>query len=121
MKALSIKQPYVELILQGRKTIEIRKWNTNFRGKFLVHASKNPDEEAMKKFSFHELDTGCIVGKAELIDVKQYKNEPEFLKDKDKHLADFKFGNHGFVLKNAERIKPIPCKGKLNFWNYKAF
>ena len=46
MKALSIKQPYAELILQGKKKIELRKWNTNFRGEFLIHASKIPDLEA---------------------------------------------------------------------------
>ena len=43
MKTLSLKQPFAELILQGRKTIELRRWNTNLRGDFLIHASKNPD------------------------------------------------------------------------------
>jgi predicted transcriptional regulator len=28
MKVLSLKQPFAELILQGRKAIELRKWNT---------------------------------------------------------------------------------------------
>jgi hypothetical protein len=39
MKCLSLKQPYAELLISGKKTIELRKWNTSFRGKFLVHAS----------------------------------------------------------------------------------
>jgi ASC-1-like (ASCH) protein len=37
-KCLSLRQPYAELIIAGRKTIEPRKWNTQFRGEFLVHA-----------------------------------------------------------------------------------
>ena len=41
MKCLSVCQPFAELIVQGKKTIELRKWNTNFRGEFLVHAAKN--------------------------------------------------------------------------------
>ena len=41
MKCLSICQPFAELIVQGKKTIELRKWNTKFRGEFLVHAAKN--------------------------------------------------------------------------------
>ena len=49
MKALSLKQPWVELVIQGKKTIELRKWNTSFRGEFYVHASKNPDEKAMQQ------------------------------------------------------------------------
>ena len=41
MKCLSVCQPFAELIVEGKKTIELRKWNTKFRGEFLVHAAKN--------------------------------------------------------------------------------
>ncbi len=54
MKALSLKQPFTELILQGRKTIELRKWNTKFRGNFLIHSSKIPDIKNMKKFKYYQ-------------------------------------------------------------------
>ena len=40
MKCLSVCQPFAELIVQGKKTIELRKWNTKFRGEFLIHAAK---------------------------------------------------------------------------------
>jgi len=120
MKTLSLKQPFAELILQGRKTIELRKWNTKFRGKFLIHASKNPDENAMKKFGFSELPVGCIVGKAELIYVKNYKKTKDFEKDKDKHLADENWGDFGFVLREVKRVKKIPCKGMLGFWDFSS-
>ena len=46
MKCLSLKQPSADLLALGDKTIELRKWNTKFRGIFLVHASKNIDIEA---------------------------------------------------------------------------
>ena len=59
MKVLSLKQTYAELILQGRKIIEIRKWNTKFRGDFLIHTSKNPDYEAMERFGFIDLKIFC--------------------------------------------------------------
>ena len=118
MKALSIKQPFAELILQGKKKIELRKWNTNFRGKFLIHASKIPDDKAMIKFEFKDLHLGYIIGKATLVDVKKYNNEVEHQKDKDLHLASGFWGNYGFILSNVQRIKEIECKGKLGFWNY---
>ncbi|MDP3882296.1 MAG: ASCH domain-containing protein [Nanoarchaeota archaeon] len=118
MKALSLKQPYAELILQGKKTIELRTWNTHFRGKFLIHASKSVDHEAMKRFGFSKLPTGFIIGKAELVDVKRYANEEEHKADKDKHLASSTWGNYGFILKNPERMSPIACKGALNFWEF---
>lgn len=118
MKALSLKQPFAELILQGKKKIELRRWNTKFRGKFLIHASKIPDSKSMKNFGFSNLPCGFIVGSAELVEVKKYTNKNEHRKDKDKHLADSSWGNYGFVLKNPRRIKSIPAKGKLNFWEF---
>ena len=118
MKTLSIKQPWAELILRGRKKLEIRKWNTKFRGEFYIHSSKTPDPEAMKKFGFEELPCGVIVGKAKLVGVKNYKNEEEFEKDKNFHLATPKWGNFGFILENPERIEKIPAKGSLGFWNF---
>ena len=119
MKTLSLKQPFAELIMQGKKKIELRKWNTKFRGEFLIHASKKPDEEAMNEFGFVDLPCGFIVGKATLVDVKKYKNEEEHEKDKKFHLASNVWGKFGFILENVERINSIPAKGKLNFWEFK--
>ena len=38
MKCLSVSQPFADLIILGKKTIELRKWNTNFRGELLIHS-----------------------------------------------------------------------------------
>ena len=118
MKALSLKQPYAELVVSGKKTIELRKWNTSFRGEFLIHASLVPDKDGMEMFGFNRLPCGFIVGKALLIDVKQYANKEEHFSDKNKHLAEDSCGNYGFVLKNATRTDMIPAKGKLGFWEF---
>ena len=87
MKALSLKQPWAELVVPGRKTIELRNWNTKFRGEFLVHASLNPNKDAVARLGFTDLPLGCIVGKATLVDVKQYKSKEEFASDQNKHFA----------------------------------
>ena len=123
MKALSLKQPWAELVVSGKKTIELRKWKTNFRGEFLVHASKIPDFDAMKRLGFENnaLPLGMLVGKAEVVGIKDYSKEgkEEFEKDKDKHLATSEWGEAGFLLKNAIRLeKPITALGKLNFWEF---
>ena len=119
MKALSLKQPWAELVANGRKKIELRKWNTNFRGRFLIHASKIPDFDAMKRFGFDNLPMGAIVGKANLADVKHYSKKSELEKDKNLHLASSDWGEYGFVLENIERVEPIKAKGSLNFWDFK--
>ena len=39
MKTLSVQQPYATYICAGIKTVENRTWNTDYRGKLLIHAS----------------------------------------------------------------------------------
>lgn len=45
MKALSIRQPWAWLIVNGYKSIENRTWNTRIRGTILIHAGKGFDKE----------------------------------------------------------------------------
>jgi hypothetical protein len=40
--ALSLKQPWANLIRDGHKTIETRSWQTNYRGELLLCSSKQP-------------------------------------------------------------------------------
>jgi len=47
MKVLSIRQPWAWLIMTGLKDVENRTWNTDFRGKFSIHASKKFDWDAL--------------------------------------------------------------------------
>jgi hypothetical protein len=42
MKALSIKQPWASLIAGGFKTIELRSWQTGYRGRILIVSSRKP-------------------------------------------------------------------------------
>jgi hypothetical protein len=127
VKALSIKQPWAELIASGKKSVELRTWNTSYRGKFLVHASKTPDALAMQRFGFTALPLGFVVGRARLDDTKKYCSMHDLLLDEDKHLASqddikrmYKASNktyHGFVLSQPKRIKPFKTKGRLGFFD----
>jgi len=40
MRALSLTQPWANMVAQGRKTIETRRWSTVYRGWFLVCSTK---------------------------------------------------------------------------------
>lgn len=42
MKALSVKQPWANMIASGEKTIETRTWMTGYRGQVLIVSSKQP-------------------------------------------------------------------------------
>ena len=121
MKCLSICQPFAELIIQNKKTIELRKWNTSFRGEFLVHAPIKIRKEECKKIKIKEnLTTGSIIGKVELYDVKKYESLKEIQKDENKHFStkNFQEKTFGFILKNSKPLRiPIPWKGQLGFFD----
>ncbi len=124
MKCLSVSQPFAYLIIHGKKTIELRRWNTSFRGEFLIHSPKKIRVEDCKRLKINpkNLVKGAIVGKAEIYDVKKYDSTTEIIKDSKKHLASKLFQNnkYGFLIKNAKPFRiPIPAKGQLGFFEIK--
>ena len=123
MKCLSVCQPFAELIVQGKKTIELRKWNTKFRGEFLVHAPQKIRLDDCKRLKIKSnLTVGAIIGKVELIDVKEYENAVQIKIDSKKHLTpNGGSGNkYGFILQNPKQLRiPIPCNGQLNFFEFR--
>jgi hypothetical protein len=69
--ALSIRQPWIDLILRGLKTIEVRDWNVARRGPILLHASQTIDWQAIDLFGYSDpwaLPRGRIVGCATIED-----------------------------------------------------
>ena len=124
MKCISLKQPYAEFLAIGKKTVESRKWSTNYRGSFLIHASKTIDTEACDyyKININTVTKGAIIGKASLYGIKKYTNNHEFVLDKDKHFSLKKILSngrmYGFLIKDAVKFdKTIPYLGKLGFFD----
>jgi len=104
--AISIRQPYVELILQGRKIEEYRSVPTRIRGRVYIYTAKkpadNPEEWERVGAEPGSLPTGAIVGTVEIVGC-----EP---------AGD---GDYAFVLRKPRRLEkalhavnhPQPC-----FW-----
>jgi hypothetical protein len=67
MKALSMKDPWATLLLQGKKTIETRKWTTKYRGEILFCATKWP----------HSAIAGLAFATAELIECRPMTKDDE--------------------------------------------
>lgn len=92
--ALSLKQPWAALVVQGLKTIEIRSWPTARRGRILIHAARVPDlrTEAQRHVT-SELEAlvqlqGGIIGAVELIDCVRYHDLATFAADKASHYNE---------------------------------
>ena len=117
--AISIRQPWAWLIVNGYKHVENRTWNTHWRGHILVHAAKGMTyaEYMQAKALFHQvhgdkaqmpipqrLERGGIVGEATITDVVRESDDPYF------------FGPIGFVLADAKPLKFRPMRGRLGMF-----
>lgn len=126
MKVITIKQPFATLIAEGFKEYEFRTWKTKYCGDILIHAGKEIDKEAMKRFSYLGLNypVGCIIARATITDcVYVDESLKEELKKKDPKVYQGVIQNstkkeYGFKLTDVEKIPPIYIKGQLGLWNY---
>ena len=116
LAALSIRQPWAELILQGRKTIEVRTWATQHRGELWLHAGAVRDGRALRRFDLPaaDLTVGALIGKCELYDCIEFSAATWDLW-RTKHLNDgsHKKGQYAWLLRDPRRILPLPFKGRL--------
>jgi predicted transcriptional regulator len=97
MKGLIIKEKYLNMILEGKKTWEIRSSNTKIRGKIALIQS----------------GSSKIMGYCELVDAKPLTKD-EMLKNTRKHKVSKKVIEedrlrykkpHAWILKNAKPLK----------------
>ncbi len=122
MKALSIKQPWAWLIVNGWKDIENRTWKTKYQGQFLIHTGLAKPNEA--QWNWYQKDMmrlhgvilppmlpecgvhfGGIVGTACLIDCVE-----------ESWSEWFEPGGFGFRLTGAVPLPFKKVKGQLRFF-----
>ena len=126
MKALTIKQPWTSLIIEGYKKYEFRSWKTNYRGKILIHAGLTLEKDMLERFKEYDLnyDLGCIIGEVEITDCilvdKEFNDELNNINSlvytKSNHVEKY-----AWKLENIKKYdKPIYIKGKLGLWNYEV-
>lgn len=112
LPALSIKQPWAELVLSGQKTIEIRKWSTEYRGPVWLHTGRDPDEAAMTRFGLTSLFTGGFIGLVTISDIVPFDSW-RWVEWRPRHL-DQGHGGVGFLawlLSDVRRLTP-PLEGR---------
>lgn len=121
--ALSIRQPWTELILQGVKTIEVRTWATQYRGELWLHAGIKPDSNALERFNFSagNLALGALVGRCELCDCVEF-TEQTWGRWRPQHLneGDLKKQQYAWFFGNPIRITPRSLKGRLGLMRIDA-
>lgn len=102
MKALSVKQPWANLIASGDKVIETRNWATNYRGELLIVSSKAPRIEP----------AGYALAVASLVDCR-----PMTERDEPDACCPAYPGAYAWVLENIRKIEPYPVRGRLGIFD----
>lgn len=101
MKALSVKQPWANLIAAGAKTIETRTWATDYRGELLIVSSRKPPIEP----------AGCAVAIANLVDSRPMTRE-----DENAACCELYPRAVAWVLKDVRPVSPFPIRGQLGIY-----
>ena len=114
IKALTIRQPWAELILRGRKPFELRSWGTYYyRGSLVIHAAAKVHAAEARHFGLNpaKLVTGAFVGVVILSEVRPYTHEDaRVLKKRRAGFVRFP-RTFSWVLKRPRRITPVKAKG----------
>lgn len=104
-KAISLHQPWANLIAEGRKTIETRFRRTKHRGDLVICSTKIP-EAGEGPFGY----ALCVV---ELYDCR-----PMRYADQEGACIEYNKGRWAWMLRNLRRIKtPFPVNGHQGFFN----
>ncbi len=115
MKALTICQPYAEMIARGEKVIENRTWPTNYRGPLAIHAGKSKcwmDDDDIAEYP--RMAFGAVVATATLVDCKRVTDLPWELQGNE-HAN----GPWCWLLTDVLRLdKPIPARGAQGLWDW---
>lgn len=120
MKAITIRQPWAQLIIDGRKDVENRDWRTRYRGQVWIHAAASNHSDVrnavdcefwMAKVglgrppAIKPAQRGAVLGVARLVDCVSSSSSPWFI------------GPHGLVMADILKFEtPIPMKGSLSLW-----
>ncbi|WP_437193274.1 SNF2-related protein [Planctomicrobium sp. SH527] len=87
LRALSIRQPWAELILRGEKTVEYRSQATTVRGKVYIYASLAKLDPGYEQIE-GDLPRGLIVGTVEITSCENGNGDFEWILSNPQRLAE---------------------------------
>ncbi len=125
MKALTLTQPWAQLMADGRKHIETRSWKADWmRGKVIaIHAAKGwkaEDREYATAWGYdpETLPRASIVALVRVLDfVPTDRAKPGL----EKAFGNYEPGRWAWICEHVQTFdEPIPCRGALGLWEVPA-
>jgi len=121
MKTLSIRQPWADLIIQGRKTLELRTWTVKHRGPLAIHASQTVEREACLAHGLDpdQMTAGAAIGVVDLVEIIEL-DAASYEAQRGEHLADEPWSGgplYGWRLANPQPLpEPLPLRGRMGLF-----
>ena len=101
MRALSLKQPWAELIARGTKKKEFRTWSRSCFGELLIVASKTVEADDIAEAG---LDAGSLAFGRAVCVVDFYKVTGDV-------------DDYAWHLRNPRRVEPIAIRGSASLYH----
>ena len=134
MKAITLWQPYAQLVAVGAKKNETRSWPTSYRGPLAIHAAKtmqgwyvNVDTHdrhlrILKRFgvtcAIHSVPYGKIIAVCNLVNCYAMDALDFDVSELEKDLGDYSPGRFAWILGDVWKLKyPVDCRGRQGLWN----
>lgn len=113
MKALTIRQPYAELVARGIKTLENRKQPTTYRGPLVLHAGLSEAwVRPEHRDEWPDMAFGAVVGVAQLRECWALSAMPVTYR-----TDPYANGPYCWLLAQVVRLEtPIPWPGAQGLW-----
>jgi hypothetical protein len=121
MKAISVRQPWANLIIEGKKKLDLRTYKINFTGPLAIHASSIVELEDCTRFGFEpdHLPKGVVIGVVDLVEISEL-DKLLYEQREELHLQHRKYrsGLYGWLLKNPRALEiPIKYHGRQGVFN----
>lgn len=112
-RALSVRQPWANLLVEGRKVVELRSWRTDFEGLVWIHASRaeGPGDSRLVR--------GAYVGAVTLIGCLELDDERwETWRGSHQDPGGFVPGTWGWLMDDAMKFEePLEGRGQLGLYH----
>ena len=101
------------LIIQGRKTLELRTWTVKYHGPLAIHASQSVERDACLAHGLDpdQVTTGAVIGVVDLAAIEEL-DAPAYVARQTEHLADNAWDGgplYGWRLANPRALtEPMP-------------
>lgn len=137
MRAITIQQPYAQLIALRAKRYETRSWKTNYRGPLAIHSSLefSPQARALCRcepfatalLGNEDLPLGCVVATCDLAAViptsadegSLFAEVENDFPEEELPFGDFSPGRYAWLLKNVRALEnPLSARGALSLWDW---